>query len=84
MDRFSLAWGRWVTRYRAATITLSLLVAFGIASGGQFLNFTNDYRVFFGSENVHLQAFEELQDIFSKNDNFSFVLLRKLSYIAIY
>ena len=74
MDRFSLAWGRWVTRYRAATIALSLLVAFGIASGGQFLNFTNDYRVFFGSENVHLQAFEELQDIFSKNDNALIVL----------
>ena len=69
MDRFSLAWGRWVTQYRAATIALSLLLAFGVASGGQFLTFTNDYRVFFGSENAHLQAFEELQDIFSKNDN---------------
>ena len=74
MDRFSLAWGRWVTRYRAATIALSLLLAFGVASGGQFLTFTNDYRVFFGSENAHLQAFEELQDIFSKNDNALIVL----------
>ena len=74
MDRFSLAWGRWVTQYRAATIALSLLLAFGVASGGQFLTFTNDYRVFFGSENAHLQAFEELQVIFSKNDNALIVL----------
>ena len=69
MDRFVLAWGHWVTRYRVATIALSLLLALAAASGGQFLTFTNDYRVFFGSEDTHLQAFEELQDTFSKNDN---------------
>ncbi|HCK76691.1 MAG TPA: RND transporter [Gammaproteobacteria bacterium] len=74
MDRFTLAWGRWVTRYRATTIALSLLLTLAIASGGQFLTFTNDYRVFFGSENAHLQAFEELQEIFSKNDNALIVL----------
>jgi predicted RND superfamily exporter protein len=74
MDRFVLAWGHWVTRYRVATITLSLLLALAAASGGQFLTFTNDYRVFFGSEDTHLQAFEELQDTFSKNDNALIVL----------
>ena len=74
MDRFALAWGHWVTRYRAATIFLSLFLVLAVASGGQFLTFTNDYRVFFGSENAHLQAFEELQDTFSKNDNALIVL----------
>ena len=69
MERFSVQWGQWVTQQRGLTITLAMLVALAAAFGGQFLSFTNDYRVFFGSENTHLKAFEELQNTFSKNDN---------------
>ena len=74
MERFSLQWGQWVTQHRGLTIMLAMLVALATAFGGQFLSFTNDYRVFFGSENTHLQAFEELQNTFSKNDNILLVL----------
>ncbi|MDC0039275.1 MMPL family transporter [Gammaproteobacteria bacterium] len=74
MERFSVQWGHWVTQHRGLTITLAMLVALATAFGGQFLSFTNDYRVFFGSENTHLQAFEELQNTFSKNDNILLVL----------
>ena len=31
MDRFALAWGHWVTRYRAATIFLSLFLVLAVA-----------------------------------------------------
>ena len=74
MERFSLQWGQWVTQHRGLTIMLAMLVALATAFGGQFLSFTNDYRVFFGSENTHLKAFEELQNTFSKNDNILLVL----------
>ena len=74
MERFSVQWGQWVTQQRGLTITLAMLVALAAAFGGQFLSFTNDYRVFFGSENTHLKAFEELQNTFSKNDNILLVL----------
>ena len=74
MERFSLQWGQWVTQHRGLTIMLAMLVALATAFGVQYLSFTNDYRVFFGSENTHLQAFEELQNTFSKNDNILLVL----------
>ncbi len=44
------------------------------ASGGRFLEFTNDYRIFFGDDNPELLAFEELENTYSKNDNVMFVL----------
>ena len=43
-------------------------------SGGRFIEFTNDYRVFFSEENPELQAFEEMQNIYTKTDNVLFVI----------
>ena len=77
MDKFSQAWGNWVTKNRIVTLLLSLLVAIATAAGGQFLTFTNDYRVFFAGENKHLMAFEDLQNTYSKNDNALFVIAPK-------
>jgi predicted RND superfamily exporter protein len=45
-----------------------------IGSGGRFLEFTNNYRAFFSSENPELTAFEKLQSTYTKNDNFLFVI----------
>ena len=39
------------------------------ASGGRFLEFKNDYQYFFREDNPQLRAFEELQEIYTKNDN---------------
>ena len=77
MDKFAQAWGNWVTKNRIVTLLLSLLVAIATAAGGQFLTFTNDYRVFFSGENKHLMAFEDLQNTYSKNDNALFVIAPK-------
>jgi predicted RND superfamily exporter protein len=44
------------------------------ASGGKYLSFTNNYRVFFSAENPELLAFEALEKKYSKNDNVLFVL----------
>ncbi len=47
-----------------------LLVVIGLsASGGRFLAFSTDYRVFFSKDNPQLNAFESLQNTYTKNDN---------------
>ncbi len=74
MESLAIAWGRFVTRHRVLTLLLSLAVALGAAAGGQFLSFTNDYRVFFSGDDPHLVAFENLQDTYTKNDNVLFVM----------
>ena len=56
-------------RYRWIVIAFTILAVLGLASGGRFLVFTNDYRVFFGPDNPQLLAFEELQDTYTKSDN---------------
>ncbi len=74
MEKFATNWGLWVTNNRVLTLVVSLVIAMGAASGGQFLGFTNDYRVFFSGDDPHLQAFENLQDTYTKNDNVLFVI----------
>jgi len=46
-------------------------------SGGRFLGFSTDYRVFFGDDNPQLQAFERLQNTYTKNDNVIFAIAPK-------
>ncbi len=74
IDKFAVALARWVIRNRWLVIVLALVLAAGIGSGGQRLEFSNNYRVFFSSENPELNAFENLQATYTKNDNFLFVI----------
>ena len=73
--------GSFIQRYISFVIThpwqifiLTLLVVMSAGSGGRFIEFTNDYRVFFSEENPELQAFEEMQNIYTKTDNVLFVI----------
>lgn len=68
-DKFEARFGRWVVRYRWIIIAASLIVVFGAASGGRFLRFTNDYRVFFSKDNPQLLAFDAMENTYTKNDN---------------
>jgi predicted RND superfamily exporter protein len=63
------SYGNWVVRFRWLVILISILVVGALASGGRFLAFTNDYRVFFSEGNPQLLAFEELQETYTKSDN---------------
>ncbi len=65
---------KWVIRWRWPVLAITLAVVAVLASGARFLAFSNDYRVFFGGENPQLQAFEALQNIYTKNDNILIVL----------
>ena len=69
--------GAWVVKYRWLIIVLSLLLVIGAASGGRFLVFKADYRVFFSEDNPQLQAFDKLEKTYTRNDNVLFVLTPK-------
>jgi predicted RND superfamily exporter protein len=74
IDRFAVSLAQGVIRFRWLVIVAALLSAFAIGSGGAKLEFANNYRVFFSQDNPELQAFENLQATYTKNDNFMFVL----------
>jgi len=69
--------GDWVVRYRWWIILSTLLVVGVAASGGRYLDFSSDYRVFFSKENPQLQAFDALQNTYTKNDNVLIALAPK-------
>lgn len=68
------SYAEWIIRQRWLVIVATLIVIGLAASGGRFLSFTADYRVFFGEDNPELLAFETLQNTYTKNDNVLFVL----------
>jgi len=72
-----LKYAEWLLRWRWIVILLTLTSLVALASGVRFLEFTNDYRVFFGKDNPQLQAFENLQDTYTKNDNVMIMLMPK-------
>ncbi|HSG97684.1 MAG TPA: MMPL family transporter, partial [Woeseiaceae bacterium] len=74
IDRFAAALTRGVIARRGLVLIAAILVAALIGSGATRLEFSTNYRVFFSEANPELQAFEELQNTYTKNDNFFFVV----------
>ena len=68
---------RWIIRWKYLVVLASILLVVAAASGGRFLSFSNDYRMFFGEDNPQLLAFERMQATFNKNDNIMFVVTPK-------
>ena len=68
---------RWIIRWRYLVVLVTIVLTLAAASGGRFLGFSNDYRMFFGDENPQLLAFEKMQATFNKNDNVLFVVTPK-------
>ncbi len=68
---------RILYRLRWPIIIFSLLWVILAAAGARYLTFSNDYRVFFSSENPQLLAFEALQNTYTKNDNVLIVVTPK-------
>ena len=69
--------GPWVLKYRWIIIILTVLLVLGAASGGRFLVFKADYRIFFSDDNPQLKAFDNLEKTYSRNDNVLFVITPK-------
>jgi len=74
IDRFAAALTRTVIARRWWVIAGAVVLATAIGSGASRLEFSTNYRVFFSEANPELQAFENLQDTYTKNDNFFFVI----------
>jgi predicted RND superfamily exporter protein len=73
-DRTMAAYAGWVIRWRWLIIAATLVAAVAAASGGRFLTFSNDYRIFFGDDNPQLRAYEELQNVYTKDDSVLLVI----------
>lgn len=74
IDRFAVSLARSVIRWRWLVLLLAIVLAAVAGRGGANLEFASNYRAFFSKANPELQAFEELQSTYTKNDNFLFVL----------
>jgi predicted RND superfamily exporter protein len=68
---------RWIIRWKYLIVLASLVTVIAATYGGQFLKFSNDYRMFFGEDNPQLLAFEKMQKTYNKNDNILFVITPK-------
>lgn len=55
-------------------LLLTIIALLSMASGAQFLHFSNDYREFFSADNPELLAFEDVQNTYNKADNVMLVL----------
>ena len=64
----------WVVRHRWLVLAVSLAIGMLFASGAARLGFIDEYRVFFGPDNPQLLAFDEVEAIYTKNDNILIVI----------
>ena len=58
-----------VVKFRWIFLISTLLFILVASSGAKNLFFNNDYRIFFNENDPRLQAFESLQNTYTKNDN---------------
>lgn len=71
------AFSRAIVRWRYGVVLLSFILVALAVMGGKNLTMDTNYRVFFGPGNPQLQAFDKLQDTYTKTDNILFMLAPK-------
>lgn len=64
----------WILKHPVQVILVTLLLVVATTYGARLLVFKSDYRVFFGSDNPQLNAYEAIQKIYNKSDNVAFIL----------
>lgn len=74
LDNFLRRYVDWIIRYRWLVVIGSILLTVLITIGARNLRLDTDYRAFFSEENPQLQLFEEIQNVYTKNDNIMFVV----------
>jgi len=67
----------FVLMHRWLVVLLTFLVVGFGAAGVGLLSMSNDYRMFFSEDNPQLQAFEQLQNTYTKTDNVLIVVSPK-------
>ena len=74
MEGRTSTYGQWLIRYRWPVVILWLVVAVAAGWGIRDLEFTADYRVFFGPENPELAAFKAFENTYTNDTNIIVVL----------
>lgn len=74
MNNWVVAYGRLVVKLRWVVVLAAIAGALFLASGGRFIQFSNDYRYFFTEQNPNLQAFERLERTYTSPDTLLWVL----------
>ncbi len=74
VDRLVTRFTQQVIRFKWLVViaTIGLVGLAGSGAGGLYFN--TDYRAFFSEDNPNVQAFEEIQAVYTKNDNIIFVI----------
>lgn len=67
-NAFAKNWAQFVIKYKWPVFIGTLVLAMGLASQGK-MEFDGDYHVFFSESNPELEAFDALQDKYTKDDN---------------
>ncbi len=73
-NQYLVRFANWVIKWRWPVLAASLAAIVAAAAGGKNLTFSSDYREFFSEKNPQLEAFEALQNIYTKNDNILIVV----------
>ncbi len=76
-EQIVVRYSRWVIRQRWWVLLASLLMMVGLSAGARLLNFSTDYRVYFGQGNPQLVAFDDFTNLYSKVDSIAFVVEAK-------
>ena len=74
LENFIIKYAQKVSELKWLVAILAIVLVLFSAMGAKNLAFNNDYRIFFSPDDKRLQAFENLQNTYTKNDNVLFVL----------
>ncbi len=72
-SKFVGRWSEFVTKRKWIVLVLTAVLALGLGSQGK-MEFDGDYHVFFSESNPELEAFDALQEKYTKDDNVILVL----------
>ena len=74
LENSIIKYAQKVTNLKWIVAILTIVLVLFSTMGAKNLAFNNDYRIFFAPDDKRLQAFENLQNTYTKNDNVLFVL----------
>lgn len=74
MNGWVVSYARAIVKLRWLVVLASVAAALFLASGGRYIQFSNDYRYFFTKQNPNLQAFEQLERTYTSPDTLLWVL----------
>ncbi len=72
-NAFAKKWAEFTIKFKWPVLITTLILAMGLGSQGN-MEFDGDYHVFFSESNPELEAFDALQEKYTKDDNIVIVL----------